>query len=67
MAVEKKAKMVATTRVGYDENKVALPGEAFDIAEDQVERLEMAGAAQRVEEPKVPRGKKGQEASGGGE
>lgn len=43
----KLVKMTAITRVGYD-GKVAVPGEEFEIAESEADRLEKAGAAQKV-------------------
>ena len=49
---EKKVKMIAVTRVGIGEGKVILPDQAFEIAEGEVERLEKAGAAKRVEAKK---------------
>lgn len=47
----KKVKMVALTRVGLDQ-KVVKPGDSFEVAENEVERLEREGAAKRAEAKK---------------
>lgn len=49
MAAEKKVKLVAITRVGLGDGKVAMPGQTFEIADGEVQGLEQAGAATRVE------------------
>lgn len=52
MAEPKKVKMIAITRVRHGGGKVAMPGDLFEVTENEVERLEKLGAAKRAEAEK---------------
>lgn len=60
MTKPKTVTMIAITRVGQGGGKTALPGQEFEIAENEVSRLETLGAATRkpVVESEVPKNSK---------